>query len=38
MVTLAFFESLRHRNSTLLKGPSTNYPEVVVEQFSASQP
>jgi hypothetical protein len=37
--TLAFFQqSLKHRNSTLLNGSTSDYPEVVVERFSPSQP
>jgi hypothetical protein len=36
--TLAFFDQyLKNRNSNLLKGPSTDYPEVTVERFGHSQ-
>jgi len=36
--TLAFFDqTLRNRNSNLLKSPSSDYPEVAVERFSPSQ-
>src|SRR5262245_61624374 len=36
--TQAFFDQyLRNRNSNLLKGPSTDYPEVTVERFNPSQ-